>query len=78
MGCVGVSSVWATSVAVWGRGGLRLARVRLAGELHAIIASYLVGLVCSRGGDLALLARSKLGKVAVVVSLPVGGRQFAF
>lgn len=34
------------------------------------IASYLVRLVGSSCGDLALLARRKLGEVAVVVTLP--------
>ena len=36
-----------------------------------VIASYLVGLVCSGRGDLALLTGSELGKVTVVVSLPM-------
>jgi hypothetical protein len=33
---------------------------------------YLVGIVSSSSGKLALLARSELGKVAVVVTLPAG------
>ena len=40
--------------------------------LHSVlIASYLVGLVCSSRSNLALLTGSEFGKVAVVVSLPV-------
>ena len=40
--------------------------------LHSVlIASYLVGLVCSSRSNLALLTGSEFGEVAVVVSLPV-------
>ena len=40
--------------------------------LHSVlIASYLVGLVCGGSGNLALLAGSELGEIAVVVALPV-------
>ena len=39
--------------------------------LHSVlIASYLVGLVCSSRSNLALLTGSEFGEVAVVVSLP--------
>jgi hypothetical protein len=38
--------------------------------VRGVIASYLVGLVCSGRGDLALLTGGELGKVTVVVSLP--------
>lgn len=33
--------------------------------------SYLVGIVCSSGSSLALLARGELGEVTVVVTLPI-------
>ena len=36
--------------------------------------AYLVGIVRSRSGALALLAGCELGKVAVVVTLPIGKR----
>jgi hypothetical protein len=39
--------------------------------VRVAIASYLVGLVRSGGSDLALLSRRKLGKVTVVVALPM-------
>lgn len=43
-----------------------------------MIASYLIGLMCSSRGDLALLARSKLSKVTVVVTLPTWLLAFFF
>lgn len=60
-----MSSVWATSVAVYLVGSVA---VVVFGT--CVIASYLVGLVRSSRSDLALLARSKLSKITVVVTLP--------
>ena len=53
-------------------GGRLVGRVsRVLFSCYAVIASYLVCLVCSGRSDLALLTGGELGKVAVVVSLPV-------
>jgi hypothetical protein len=64
---VGVSSVWATSVAVY---------IVKSAILHGCvgilaIASYLVRLVCGSGSDLALLTRRELGEITVIVTLPI-------
>lgn len=64
MGWVGVSSVWATSVAVCFGGVSHLVSAQI------VIASYLVGLVRSGGSDLALLAGRELGKITVIITLP--------
>ena len=40
-------------------------------QIVGVKIPYLVGLVGSRGSDLALLARGELGEVSVVVTLPV-------
>jgi hypothetical protein len=39
------------------------------------VGKYLVGLVGIGSGNLALVARSELGQITVVVTLPVRGSQ---
>jgi len=65
MGCVGVSSVWATSVAFCAE--------NFSHQQHQYQIQerfYLVSLVGSSGSDFALLTRREFGEIAVVVTLP--------
>jgi hypothetical protein len=39
--------------------------------VDALLATYLVGVVRSGSGTLALIARRKLGEIAVIITLPV-------
>lgn len=64
MGWVGVSSVWATSVAFYEMWLGRLGKIFKEHE-------YLISLVGSSCGNLALLAGCKLSQVAMVITLPV-------
>jgi len=63
MGWVGVSSVWATSVAFC---------VEISFEHRSFLSQkYLVSLVGSSGSNFTLLAGSKLSQITVVITLPV-------
>jgi hypothetical protein len=49
-----------------------------SGQRHDKTGTYLVGIVGSGGGSLALVTRGELGKVTVVVTLPVGLSEIEF
>jgi hypothetical protein len=68
---VGVSSVWATSVAFYRGISICLRADRTIATKAE--GKYLVSLVGSSGGTLALGAGSELSKVTVVVTLPING-----